>query len=184
VFFIDWNGTPEMFSSAEGLFNSPAEQNISPTTMPMPTAPIGESQEFSAFSPTIQLDEIVSTEGLGSLERADSAEADSVSFQQPEELPKALEDFSDVVEYSNAITQVGPVSYRLKITGLDSQKQMDLFVEAITDSKMGWAPEDIIAKVKLGEVQIENLNAPKLIILVQRLKLSGLGLYWEQRVLS
>lgn len=171
-----------MFSSAEGSFNSPAEQNISPTTMP--TAPIGESQEFSAFSPTIHQDEIVSTEGLGSLERADSAEADSVSFQQPEELPKALEDFSDVVEYSNAITQVGPVSYRLKITGLDSQKQMDLFVEAITDSKMGWAPEDIIAKVKLGEVQIENLNAPKLIILVQRLKLSGLGLYWEQRVLS
>ncbi len=155
---MDWNGHPEIFQSN---FESESEVKVKADAQADVLDNLNVESNFELSPPSFtRVEPVVESEN-----------------------PKALEDFSDVVNYSNSTETTGVVVYTLFISGLDSKKQIDIFTEVISDSKMGWLVEDILSQVSLGKIKIDNLNAPKLHVLIQRLKWSGLELRWEQKVL-
>jgi len=183
AFFVDWSGNPEVFQAS---VESSQPESIQPESI-QPESVI-EAGSIQPESINNFPDPFVVTEPImDPVPELESAPEDFFNrvaeTQQPESI-KTLEDFSDVVNYSNATEPTEAIVYNLFISGLDSKKQIDIFTGAISDSKMGWLVDDILSQVSLGKIKLENLNAPKLHVLIQRLKFSGLDLRWEQKVLS
>jgi endogenous inhibitor of DNA gyrase (YacG/DUF329 family) len=93
-------------------------------------------------------------------------------------------DFSDVTQFANADTAVGPLAYTVTIEGIDSSQLVNQIKEAMTDSRFAWDVNSLIHQIGGGRLVLEGLNPAKAATLVQRIKYLPLKITWRQDVLS
>lgn len=92
-------------------------------------------------------------------------------------------DFSDVAEYANsAEAAAGPLSYTVRIRGLELAETFEVLREALTDSRFGWDAEDIMGRVVGGELTLKGMNPTKASILINRIKYLPIEIDWNQEV--
>lgn len=93
-------------------------------------------------------------------------------------------DFSDVTDYANNESPVGPITYSVTIRGLELAETFDRLREALTDSRFNWDADAIMGEVRHGEVTLAGLNPTKASILISRLKYQALEISWTQDVFA
>ena len=93
-------------------------------------------------------------------------------------------DFSDVVDFGNADTFAGPITYAVVIEGIDSAQVIHDVKEAMYDSKFGWDVNEQMAQVNRGRLVLPGLSPAKAFVLINRIKYLPLKISWRQDVLS
>lgn len=93
-------------------------------------------------------------------------------------------DFSDVTEFANAISEVGPFSYTVVIEGIESSHLLLQLKEAMADSRFGWDLTEILNTVGEGRLVIPRLSPAKASVLVNRIKYLPFKISWRQDVLA
>lgn len=100
--------------------------------------------------------------------------------------PNGVAAFNEIVQdiqsYGNQDENISNINYDLKITGLDTKEVIELFKEAIEDSKFGWIPGDIMSSIKQGACEIKNLNPIAAFVLAKRIQFFDLEMEWSQNV--
>lgn len=90
-------------------------------------------------------------------------------------------DFSDVTAYANSQDAVaGPLSYTIHLRGLELADTFEKLREALTDSRFGWDPEEIMGQVRAGALTIKSVNPTKASILINRVKYLPIEIDWRQ----
>lgn len=88
----------------------------------------------------------------------------------------------DVQDFGNDTAMNGVLSFDIEISGIDlGDLKVDL-IEALDDRRFGWSAEELTQKIADGKLTIENISAPKMIVLVKRITPMGLTLNWRHRV--
>ncbi len=85
-------------------------------------------------------------------------------------------------EFSQA--KDGLLLVRLYISGLDSKEVRQSLREAITDRRFAWEADDLLRKIKHGDLVLDNLSPVKATILINRIKCLPLKIRWEQYVVT
>lgn len=93
-------------------------------------------------------------------------------------------DFSDVTDFANATSEVGPFSYTVVIEGIESSQLLLQLKEAITDSRFGWDVGELLHNVGGGRLVIGRISPATASVLVNQLKYLPLKISWRQDVLS
>ncbi|HEY1079584.1 MAG TPA: hypothetical protein VGE46_05785 [Bdellovibrio sp.] len=93
-------------------------------------------------------------------------------------------DFSDVTDFANANSEVGPFSYTVVIEGIESSHHLLQLKEAMTDSRFGWDLTEVLNTVGEGRLVIPRLSPAKASVLVNRIKYLPFKISWRQDVLA
>lgn len=95
-------------------------------------------------------------------------------------------DLQDVAQFANSSEsggREGNLKYSIIVTGIDTADVREAFKEALTDKKLLWDIDEILKKIKMGKVSIENVSSTKAYIVVTRLKHLPLKVTWEQHAI-
>lgn len=99
--------------------------------------------------------------------------------------PKTFSEVAgEISNFGNTEVQLAGLNYDLKITGIDTQETMKLFIEAIQDSKLGWDHNEIVKNIKNGSIEFTKLNPVKAYVLAKRIQFLDVEKQWKQNVLS
>ncbi|AFX99976.1 hypothetical protein [Bdellovibrio bacteriovorus] len=112
---------------------------------------------------------------------------DSVNSQpmaEPAPMSSDTADFSDVTDFANADTAVGPLAYTVTIDGIESSRLVTQLREAMTDSRFGWDVTDLLSHVGGGRLVLRGLTPAKASVLINRIKYLPFKISWRQDVLS
>lgn len=111
-------------------------------------------------------------------------ESETIFSDEEKPLAESSPGFSDVQDFSNAETSSGPLSYSILIEEIDTKELRQKLAEILDDSKFQWDSKDLLKKVKMGKLKIENLTPVKASVLVQRLQNLSVKVSWVQNVFS
>lgn len=188
VYFIDWNGQPEIASHE-------AEAEQSNSYYEPPSADVeGDLPQSNteSFQPGVQPDfqaesfqeEEPSPQTAQEFQRT-SMEEVAYDFSQPLEQESLVDsaDFSDVTDYANSNSNLGPLSYTVTIEGLESSHLLIQLKEAMTDSRFGWETATLLTEVSGGRLVLSGLSPAKASVLISRIKYLPLKISWRQDVL-
>ncbi len=161
VYFLNFDGLPEYSNIEESNFTEP-ENSEAPVT----------NENFNSFETADPL--------INNFESpfVESASAKDLSQSEFSHVAKEIADFG------NSDTQISSMNYDLEITGLDSKEELTAFKEAISESRFGWEPADILKQIRNGELKIEKLNPVQAFVLAKRIRYLNLGVKWRQNVLE
>jgi hypothetical protein len=100
--------------------------------------------------------------------------------------PKTSDDsnFADVLEFANANTSSGNLSYAVIVEGIDSSQLVHQLREAMTDSKFGWNVSELLTHIGGGRLVIKGLSPAKASVFINRIKYLPFKVSWRQDVLS
>lgn len=106
-------------------------------------------------------------------------------FEDEETVPSRLpNDLSEVAKFSNSDQAYGPLSYSVTIEEIDTKETRQQLAEALNDPKFQWDSRELLKKIKMGKLQLENLNPVKASVLVYRLQALPVKVSWTQNVFS
>ncbi|WP_413289718.1 zf-TFIIB domain-containing protein [Bdellovibrio sp. HCB337] len=197
VFFVDWNGNPEVAASESETGNTPIfevpdahtsldglETQYSPSphfdtpTIPEPGFPVAEEPAVIEEAPAYE-------EAPSDYDLSQPLGMPETPIQESEPMPEAESSgLSDIADFGNADLSQSAFNYTLIISGIDSSALRAQIQEAITDSKFGWNVIQLMAQIKGGVLTIRSVNAVKASILMQRVKYLPVKVSWRQDVLS
>ena len=212
VYFIDWNGQPEM-AQHEVEPHIEAEvpegagfQNFQPPEHNAYDGSAGFEPPINNFSDNNNSNEItpepyeVHGEELPAEVEVEVPpapepphEESAYDFSQTlDSVPEPIAspgtsdtaDFSDVTDFANANSEVGPFSYTVVIEGIESSHLLLQLKEAMTDSRFGWDLTEILNTVGEGRLIIPRLSPAKASVLVNRIKYLPFKISWRQDVLA
>lgn len=135
-----------------------------------------ESQSAPVFEEAAS-DSMLNLDSLKEL----SAESE---FEIPVLSEENSNDLSDVSRFSNADEPVGPLSYSIVIEAIDTQDIRQQILEALSDPKFQWDIKELMRKIKMGKLVLENMNPVKASIVVHRLQALPVKVSWTQNVYS
>ena len=98
--------------------------------------------------------------------------------------PSAPNTFSDVESYANAEPLGGPISYSIRIEGLELAETFEALKDALADSRFGWNSEEIMGAISDGVLELHGVNPTKAAILVGRIKYLPLNVTWTQEIFA
>lgn len=197
VYFIDWQGQPEMAQHdnqdepivsedvVEGSFENPVENSVESAEY---TAPLDSGEPFAPdfVEPNYEAP-IPEGEYMGPVE------TESYDFSQPLGQPEVntfgnettdSPDFSDITDFANADVELGPLSYTIQIDGLDSSANIIQLKEVMTDSRFSWDVSALLKGIKEGRLVLTGLPPAKASVLINRLKYLPFKISWRQDVLT
>lgn len=161
VYFIDWEGKPEATQNEPEMTTPPLEENFD-----------GEISQESDFQASVSEAPYDFSQTLDTVpEPSQVSTADTA-------------DFSDVTDFANADTSVGPLTYTVIIAELESSQLLAQIKEAMTDSRFGWDVESVLSEVGGGRLILQGLSPAKASVLINRIKYLPLKITWRQDVLS
>ncbi|HVK60208.1 MAG TPA: zinc ribbon domain-containing protein [Bdellovibrionales bacterium] len=99
----------------------------------------------------------------------------------PADDPLGLSDFANS-EISSG--QNGPLLFRILISGIDTKEIRESIREALEDSRFGWDPDGLLARLDKGNLVIENLAPVKATIIIHRIKRLPVKIRWEQYAIT
>ena len=109
-------------------------------------------------------------------------------FQQTKQNTGSKDLFTEIAkeisDFGNTEVQLANLNYDLKIKGLDTHELLQLFKEAIEDSKFAWDVSEIMRSIKNGQVNLEKLNPVKAFILAKRLQFLDVEKDWKQNAMA
>jgi len=142
-------------------------------------------------------------------ESLDSVEADALSGYEEPELPTAEYSFEmateafeltqrpeeevvsefttvaqDIADFGNSEVQISALNYDLEVYGLDSKDDIQIFKEALQDSRFGWDVAEKMKEIRNGLIRIEKLNPVQAYVLAKRIHFLGLETKWTQYALE
>lgn len=182
VFFVGWDGKPEPAQPHEPL-DIPVFDQISAAEASSPDArdfelpandsiPLEPVQEAPLFSENVFISPIENS----------AAAAPGSSF---EALPAADEPgglFQDVVDFGNTETPQGALSYTVHIRGIELAETFEKVREALGDSRFGWNADQVMGRVRSGELSLPRLTAAKASVLINRIKYLAIEVTWSQEI--
>lgn len=157
VYFIDWNGQPEIATADESA-PEPLPEHL-PEHLPEPS----QNEE---------------TPYVNEAPYDFSQSLDSAS------MVAAPEDFSDVTEFANSNSNIGPLSYTVIIDGIDSSQLLIQLKDAMTDSRFAWEETNLLAQIVDTRLVLPGLSPTKASVLISRIKYLPLKISWRQDVLA
>lgn len=190
VYFIDWNGQPELAQHEE----EPPVYDEAPVQSPtLEPTQIFESPDNFESSQSIEEEAPVDAP---SFETGPSFESEQgVSMEEPHDFSQTLDsyqpstssdtpDFSDVTEFANADTASGSLTYTVTIEGVESNHTLAGLREAMTDSRFAWDVDGLLSELAYGRIVLKRLSPAKASVLINRIKYLPLKVSWRQDVLS
>ena len=189
----DLNQLPPQEMSLGQDFNSNqmSQDLASPISEPVPTAEAPLAADNISMEPAIEQEQPVSPPAVEmppmDLSNPDVNPFEAAAAAQPvaPAKPKTFSDIAgEISDFGNTEVQLAGLNYDLKITGIDTQETMKLFIEAIQDSKFGWDHNEIIKTVKNGAVEFTKLSPVKAYILAKRIQFLDIEKHWKQNVMS
>ena len=90
-------------------------------------------------------------------------------------------------EYANSeLSQAkdGLLSFKILISGIDSKEMRESLRSALDDQRFGWNPNDLLARISKGVLQIDNVASVKAVILINRIKRMPVKVRWEQYAIT
>ncbi len=118
----------------------------------------------------------------GSFQEANAqfSEAPSLAGETTEKAPQisvnlfennsGMMDLNSINEFANSPDISLPLKYDLVISGVDTESEVELLREALTDQRLGLDREAILEAMTNGRARIHDLNPVKAAILFQRLR--------------
>jgi hypothetical protein len=97
--------------------------------------------------------------------------------------PSTTPDMSDIAEFGNSTVSQGRegiLRFNLYITGIDTADLRNEIRDALRDDRFLWDTENIISKIKNGELVLNEITPVKSAILLQRLRSISVDIRWEQ----
>lgn len=181
IFFVSWDGTPEIAShESENLFEN----------VPNEEAPLTNDFMSQSFESSQPLDDAPIDNAFASIEEPnESAPVENYDFNSPvgavtfESSVNDSSDLSDIADFGNSPQVGGGISYTLTISAIDSAKVYSLVEEAVTDTRFGWEAKELMAKINGGVLEISNLPLVKAYVLIDRLQSLPVKFSWRQDVL-
>ena len=89
---------------------------------------------------------------------------------EPEKIPVALNDFSDVESFANSNSTVGPLTYTVIIEDINTKEVRAELKEALTDKKFQWDAAELIKSIKGGKLILEDLGPVKASVVIHRIR--------------
>ncbi|MEN0057885.1 MAG: hypothetical protein AAGB31_03550 [Bdellovibrio sp.] len=183
MYFIDWNGQPEVSVQEEVAEMSPGTDFQGGADFsPVPEEPLfTEVQAYEGEIPPLLPDE------QAPLDEPYLTPADEIPMGSEIEIPGGLSDtsdFSDVTDFANADTLVGPLTYVVVIEGIESSLLLNQLKEAMTDSRFSWDVTSLLKGIKQGQLILSGLSPAKASVLINRIKYLPFKISWRQDVLS
>lgn len=205
VFFVDWNGQPEVASVEEVPLEAtpppfnPIEELDHGSSVTSHTADFSDSKDDQRSAQALY--------GVPEIEPPPHEETPVEEFPAEEIIPAedANYDFSqpmggatpepmtplketspleDITDFGNADLNQSAFGYTITISGIDSGAIRAQIQDAISDSKFGWNVIQVMAQIKGGVLTLKSVNAVKASILIQRVKYFPVKISWRQDVLS
>lgn len=177
IFFVGWDGQPEVAEPHSSLGNelesSPLDMNLSLETSEDPPADL----LFQSL-PDPEGEVIASMNAESPIEEALS------SSPPPNPTPGGQDEglMGDVLAFANQDESVGPLSYTLRIEGLELAETFERLREALSDSRFQWDVSEIMGSVRAGRLEISGVNPTKASILVNRIKSLPIEVSWSQEI--
>ncbi|MBL7546194.1 MAG: hypothetical protein JNL11_20405 [Bdellovibrionaceae bacterium] len=205
-FFIGFDGVPENSKEAPVVEGEPAMPPVS--ISPEPTAidsvnnmmapvasevamlePVATAEDSSASLFNIE----PSTQGFSppfmepsSLPAEDVASANDLSPEgenRPQPTSNSFQEFADDVKnFGNDAAFSGVLSFDIEISGIDLGDMKRDLLEALDDKRFGWNLDELSQNIKDGLLKLENVSAPKTVVLVKRVIPIGLSVHWRHHV--
>lgn len=154
VYFIDWNGFPEITSATSEASEEEAIASVAAASGEIETNGTSEINENA----------VVSTELLN------------------EETP--VEAFKEITDYANSDVVVTSLTYNIFLTGIDTKEIRKDIYDVLSDSRFGWNVDELMQSIEDGQLTIEKINPVKASILVNRIKYLSIQIQWSQNVLK
>lgn len=164
VFFIGWDGKPEVASHTANKIEAPA---------PEVSASID-----SGFEPQSVETPVNNFSAMPEIQPEIQPESQSISEVAPDQLKP--NPFQDVVDFGNSTNLEGVLRYTLKIQGIDHSTILEQVKDQLDDSRLGWKIEDVLSQIQNGELVLSDLNTAKASVIVQRLKHLPVQISWKQ----
>ncbi len=148
-----------------------------------------QEEDFSNFEKSQVDDSLNQSEDEIVSQFEESDEKDQLQSNEFHSIETGLDgssDFSDVSEYANSelsTAREGLYLYTLTISDIDSAYLRKEIEEALTDVRFKWDRELLVNKIKDGVLVIENINAVKASVLVNRLKSLSVRVDWSQHAI-
>lgn len=79
-------------------------------------------------------------------------------------------------------TPDGLYYYDVKVNGLDSAQIREHVIDALSDTRFDWTPEDIKKNISAGELHLKNLNPVKAVLVVIKLQPLDVEVEWSQKL--
>lgn len=183
VFFVGWDGKPEVTDQAiasadQAMIQSTADigQTMDPQVMPNNNFELNTPFAQPEYQ-SIQTTPIPTIPDLGIPDLGVSSAA--LEFD-----PNKKESFNDVVEFGNAASDSGLITFQLTIQGIDHSQLYKKVADALTDSKFNWQVDEVMSRIQNGVLILEGLTPAATVVLVQRLKYLPVDIQWRQHVLT
>ena len=213
VYFVGWDGQPELPPTAEDMAaENPSQSSDSSEATPeydndatkMSFAPMESSgqetiidnttyqpQDYEsldqAHSENLNEEELLASEPEPQLEpEAEGSYDFSKPLDRIEEASSTIDSpgFQDVSDFANSDQVTGGLTYSLTIRGIDSKKIYGDLRDALADSRFGWDANILMKGVRNGSLTINGLNPAKTFVVVSRIKYLSLQISWRQDVLA
>jgi hypothetical protein len=141
----------------------------------------GQPESAAAAEPSAPAEAIAAAEPSAAPEPV----VESAFGSEPSDVAEpALNNFSDVLDFANSTQSQGLLVYDLAISGIDLRAHESALRDCLSDSKFKFEVEDLMSQVQDGKLNIKNLSAAKMMILVQRLKVHPFKITWRQNALT
>lgn len=156
---------------------------LGPEVNPDPYAPPDRTDDGGANEPApdgeLNMDALLGFEDPNE-PGVEHAGGGPVEFGQPGD-PLGINDFANS-ELSQA--KDGFLTFKILIMGIDSKEIRESLRSALDDPRFGWNPNDLMARIVKGKLQLENVAPVKAVILVNRIKGLPVRVRWEQHAVS
>jgi hypothetical protein len=75
----------------------------------------------------------------------------------------------------------GPFYYDVRISGIDTASLKEQVMDALSDKRLGWSPDEIKKKIRMGQLLLEDLNPVRAVLVVTKLQTLDVDVEWDQK---
>lgn len=75
----------------------------------------------------------------------------------------------------------GPFYYDVIISGIDTAHLKQQVIDALSDKRLNWSADEIKKKIKMGQLNLANLNPVKAVLTVLKIQPLDVDVEWSQR---
>jgi len=168
-------------------FLTEPQQSEEPAADFAETAPMDTEEPAVAFADMNSEESSVSAEGAESTESAYSEDfLDSLNSSEPvdPEVTEANDPLGitrfDGTDSSQMVD--GPYYYDVIVSGIDTASLKQQVVDALTDRRLNWSQDDIKKNIKMGQLQLLNLNPVRAVLVVLKLQPLDVDVEWDQKL--
>jgi len=144
-----------------------------------------DTLEAADFAPPIPMDPQPDVDPLAAMDSLFGEDSALPPTSEPQNEnggmpPQSFQD--EIAQFGNQTSQIGPISYDLKITGLDGSNVRSQALTLLSDPRFGWDIDLIKSQISKGVLQFQKLNPTVAAVIFRRLMPLDVEFEWSQNV--